>query len=815
MVEGDLVTSTRSGARLPQQNLTGLGAVGGPQGVAAGGLRIILEFLTQYDPAAVKQLEADLATLNADLNKFNAQAAKRANDNAKLAARIQKAEDKVEEAGAAARTRRFKRELADIRTLAKDPAQKTQAQARLNQLILDIQAAGITLNKTQLKDLTGLLGLDAKLLKGKQAQAAQQAVINALVQQQLAAEEQLAGFQRLKGGIGGRLGSLAIGAIGATIGGTILAGTVFMAMQAAVEAVGTAIEENIIDPTKRAREAMSELGQAMNALEGATDFEKAGTFLKSLGLEDNEANRRLLEQAAAFERVNAIIETRKQVVEATGKSEEVHKKQIEDVKNQLIEEAKANGNLVYSYQWVGSTSGKVLRAVANEQYYLMKATEEWQSVSEIAAEQARSEAFAKQSLAEANNRAAFAQQLLTAQIQAGIQRASDVFDQRIEGIADESARTRALQARLSRAQNRSGGASNARELANIAEERALVLLRMRLRDLGTAINIEKYEGKFRLEAINAKVRALQKEGEAQDRVNRLLALQYQMSKEIRREQGESIKDYLERRAQENREMLAERDQLRRDAQISALNEQKERLEDEIKLRELAEQAKQTAMQGTENAYVKSLEKQLQASKDRDKKEAEARKRALEKQKKELVDAANEALEIATAEQTATWKTTLFGMNNIQDLNRVSGHLQGLYRGKSAIEALVKSFGVPEWAARPFLTQLNAQIAAYRSAVARLSDKAAAGPPGTEKIRLASGGAFMLKNSTSPFGQNVQFGEEGSELGVVLSTKVVDQLRKMNFPQQIGPFYVQGSDNPLRDQFALKRLVREAVAEVLR
>src|SRR5690348_6309075 len=42
---------------------TSLGAVGGPRGVAAGGLRLIIELLTQYDGSKLKQLESDLKTL--------------------------------------------------------------------------------------------------------------------------------------------------------------------------------------------------------------------------------------------------------------------------------------------------------------------------------------------------------------------------------------------------------------------------------------------------------------------------------------------------------------------------------------------------------------------------------------------------------------------------------------------------------------------------------------------------------------------------------------------------------------------------------
>lgn len=804
--------NTRAGARLPQSNLTGLGAVGGPQGVAAGGLRVILEFLTQYDPAAVKQLESDLAQLNTDLANYNSQAARRAQEGIRLQDRIAKAEHRIAEADARNGNTRFKRELAQIRTLAENTTQRAEAQRRLQTLVAEVQASGVPLRARELSDLQRLLTLDRQLGLNKKQRAALQAQINALQQQEVAQQEQLTRFQNLRQGIGGKLGGLAIGAIGATIGGTILAGTVFMAMQAAVEAVGTAIYDNIIDPTHKAREAMAELGQAVNAVEGATDFSKASTYLKQLGIEANEATVALLAQASAASRAQAGIDAYKQIVEASANADALKKKQIEELAGTLQREDEISGNLVQTHERMGYSTA----LVADKQYYLNLATERYVGLADAAAAAARTEAFNKQALSEANARAAFAQELLNGQIQAGLDRASASYDARIAAVPDASARTQRLEKKIASAQSSGGGGGGASQKANIAEERALILLRMRLRDMGTAINLAKYEGKFRLEAINAKIRALQKEGDAQDRVNRLLKLQYEMSKEVTRQQGESIQDYLERRAQQNRDLLSQRDDLKRESQIAALNEQKERLEDEVKLQELAEKAKQKAIGGTQSAYINSLRKQLEASKKRDKEEAQRRKAALEKERKELVAAANEALKIATAEQTATWRTTLWGMDNIQNLNRVSGQLQGLYRGKGALEALVNSWGVPRWVAAPFLAQINAQIAAYNATKSRLYDKALAGPPGGQrKIPLAEGGIIALRNSSSPFGQNVQFGEAGTEIGVVLSAKVTDQLRRMNFPKNIGPFYMQGSNDPLRDQFTFKRIVKEAVAEALR
>lgn len=808
------MTSTRTGARLPQSNLTGLGAVGGPQGVAAGSLRVILEFLTQYDPSAVKQMEADLAQLNSDLANFNQQAAARAASNERLQKRISTAEQKIADADATQRTRRFKRELADIRTLAKDPATRGEAQRRLDQLVNDVRAV-TNLTARQEADMRRLLMLDGKRLRGKAAQAALEAQIAAILGQQEVKEQNLSRMQQLRQGVGGKLGALAIGAVGATIGGTILAGTVFMAMQTAVEAVGTAIQENIIDPGKRAREAMEELGGAINGIGEATDadFVKVNSWLQQFGLTVDDTTKAALEQAAAYTRVQASLEALQQATTAASNPEVVRKKQIEDISIALIKAAEQSDNLVTTTQIMGGTAGPIYQEVADKAYYLAEAEKVFVQWSNASAEAAQREAFSKQALAEANNRAAFAQNYLNSQIQASIGRVGESYDARIGAVSTESARTRRLQAAVNRAQSGGGGGGgNASQLANIAEERALTLLRMRLRLLGTSINISKYEGKFRLEAINAKIRALQKEGEAQDRVNKLLDLQYRMSQEIKRNEGESIQAFLERRAQENRDMLTEADDLRRERQIAALNEQKEQLEDEIKLRELAEQAKQAAMQGTQNAYLDGLQKQLEASKKRDEKEAAARKKALEKEKKDLVDAANTGIEIATAEQTATWKTTIRGLDNVQALNKWSGYIAGAYRGKAAIEALVKGFGLPAWVAAPFLAQLNAQIAAWNAQRAKAMANVL--PGSATKIHLAEGGV-ILKNSSTPFGSNVQFGEQGSELGVVLSTRVTDQLRRMNFPQQIGPFMIQSGGDPLRDQFAFKRLVKEAVAEVLR
>lgn len=808
------MTSTRTGARLPQSNLTGLGAVGGPQGVAAGSLRVILEFLTQYDPSAVKQMEADLAKLNADLATYQAQAASRAASNLKLQERITNAEQKLADAGAIANTRRFKRELDAIRTLSKDPSTKAQAQARLDQLVTDVKQV-VALNKTQENNLRNLILNQTKLNNGKAQQLTLEQQIAAILNQQQGTQANLTRMQQLRQGIGGKLGSLAVGAIGATIGGTILAGTVFLAMQTAVEAVGTAIEENIIDPGKRAREAMLELGKSIDAIGEATtsDTLKVNQWLQQFGLQVDESTEAALAQAAAVSRAQGAIEAYRLAVEASSNPEAARKKQIEELAKTLERQDEINGQLVQTHVKMGYSTA----LVTDKQYYLNLAEQQYIPIAGAAAEAAKREAAAKAGLARANDVAAFTQQMLNQQIQAGLDRAGAAYDARIQAIPEASARTKRLQAQLNRAQSGGGGGGSSNsQLANIAEERALTLLRMRLRELGTAINIEKYEGKFRLEAINAKIKALQKEGEAQQRVNDLLDLQYRMSKEIRREQGESIKDYLARRAQENRSMLAESDQMRRDAQITKLNEQKERLEDEIKLQELAEQAKQAAIQGTTAVNNDALQKRLAASIKNDQKVAEARRKALEKQKKDLIDAANKVIEIATAEQTATWRTALWGMDNINDLNIVSGHLSGLLRGKAALESLARAWGVPWQVVQPFITEINKQLGSYYARKSALTDKALRGKPGgSTKIKLAEGGVIQLNNASTPFGRNVQFGENGTELGVVLSTKVTDQLRRMNFPQQIGPFMIQSSGDPLRDQFAFKRLVKDAVAEVLR
>jgi hypothetical protein len=84
------------------------------------------------------------------------------------------------------------------------------------------------------------------------------------------------------------------------------------------------------------------------------------------------------------------------------------------------------------------------------------------------------------------------------------------------------------------------------------------------------------------------------------------------------------------------------------------------------------------------------------------------------------------------------------------------------------------------------------------------------------VGFQHGGVLELSNARNPFGQNVRTGEGGTEIGVILSNKVAAILKQRNGMEgQIGPFYVNGSDNPMRDRYALGRLVKEAVAEALR
>jgi len=789
-----------------------LGAVGGARGTAAGGLRILIEFLTQYDSAAVKALEKDLT----ELSNLETQAS-----NKSLAA--QRALDTAQK-----KTDALAKERARIvSTLAKKPS-------TVRSDLKEIEQAGVLskLGQQRLSNLDAELGAHGKLVRvvTQQARLAQtqnaraknlanlESERLAIQEQQLAVQSKLSFFQNLRGSVLPRLGGLAAGAIGGVFGGALI-GVGFAAAQAGLDAIEQQLLD-IFDPARHARDVLKEVADAINKFAESDDNagdRKQGAleFLKQYGITADEATVNILAQAAADQTGVEQLEARKKVLEIILHQEELRKKLIKDITDLTAKEQGVNPDGFFDLKDLGiagQIAAQAERDLANAQ-----------NAAALAAQEAAQEAYnleqARRSQAAAAQLATFAEQQLISAIRAGAASGVSAITSQIETLqnAGPSARTLALQAKIEKLQEAgSGGSSRNQELANIAEERALILLRQRLRLLGTAIDLEKFEGKFLLEAINSKIKALQKEAAAQDRINKLLDLQFRASQVLRRNEGESISDFLERRAQENRSILSEQRDLEREAVEDSLRELQEKTQDEVSLAELAERKKNAAAKTGADSRIKSLQKELQASQKADAAATKAKIEALEKQRKALEQLAEKAEEYATQAKNDQIREAISAADTIVKLQSISGEIAGLTAAKNFVRALVMSgaFTGPEAARlQEALNRIQSTLNQYTAKIHNVITHHAVG---TGPLQYAAGGLIPLTNASTPFGNNVRFGEEGTEAGMlVFQHSIAKSLRNQARTGQIGPFYVNKSDDWLKDRYDLKRIVEEAVDRAIR
>lgn len=792
--------------------LTGQGAVGGPRGVAAAGARILVEFATTYDATAVKQLQSDLAQFTNVIATEEARRTRIVQQNINARDRVKRASTLLDakialygERRGPFAERQMKQDLADAKKLAASPHLSDRAEARrvMETIITDLRTAAVITAQDEkvIRRMLASRNTEARTLR---AIRASEEKLSAAKKGQLATQQKLVALQKA-GALASRFGALAIGAVGGIFGGAAL-GAIFTVFQDAIETIGESLLV-VIDPLRNARKEFAALGEEIRGVSGEnviTDLDRVKEWAKQYGITLTETEAATLAGAVALDRYREAFEKLQAAREAAKAGDDATRQATRDLAQELIKQARAADDVETKIVGVGRGA----RRVVDYQYYFAQAAQQLTGDLNQQSIALRNQALAAQRSAEATAFAALAQQNFASAVNAAVGRQSASYDARIAALPQASSRTQRLEAQLNRASSGGGGSGNAAALRENAEERALTLLRMRLRLMGTAINIDKYEGKFRLEAINMRIQALREEGDQQDRVNRLLKNQYEQSQTVRREEGESIKEYLERRAQRNRELLAEADDLRREATIARLEKEKEVTEDEVKLRELAEQRKQLLMQGTTNAYIANLQKQLEASKKKDQEAYEKKKAALLKEKKLNEEAAQEAIELSSETKYAEVMAAIRGARTLEDLNRIGGTISGLQRGKAALQALVKGWGLPPGIAAEYINRIDNLLAAAKAQERKITTR-------TDRY-LAGGGIVELRNSMNPFGSNVHVGEEGSEIAVVLSNKVTNALaRAKGGAQQIGPFYVQGSGDLLRDQFALKRVVKEAMSEALR
>lgn len=799
---------------LPRTGLgtTSLGAVGGARGTAAGAIRILVEFLTQYDSAAVKQLETDLDALGkqqaAELNEQNKSAAALATNEAKRVKTVAALNKELVLQGKNQKI--IKAELKDITALG---AFSKEGKARLT--ALDTQLGG---NSKLVKLYRQQQGLLRQQLLLENQLAKRQAKRAFTEEARAGAQSELGGLQKLKSDIAPKLGGLALGAVGGIFGGALV-GVGFAAAEVLLEKIQEGLL-NLVDPSRQARDAIAEVGAAINSI-AASDkegdrLEAAKQFLQDIGISADENTAKILAEAAALEAANKALETRKQTVAIVTHLDTEQKKVLEDLTRQLIMEAYHVNNISQSMEGRLRGTGEWANFAAEAERTLANAENAGAAAARNAATEARLLESARRQQAAAAQLAAFAEEQLGGAIQRVTGMRTGAIDDQIAGVqaAGPSRRTKSLEDQIERLQNAgSGGNGRQRqqELANIAEERALILLRQRLRLLGTNINLEKYSGKFLLEAIHAKQKALEKEAAAQERLTRLLDLQYRMAQKIQRNEGESINDFLERRAQENRGFLEEQRELEREKTEERLAELEEKTADEVKLQELAERKKTTAVVSGTNNRIRQLQKQLAASRAADAAATKAKVAALEKQKKAYEKSAADAEHYAKESTNAQIREALRAVTSIQGLMKLSGQAAGLSAAKTFLQNLLSS-GVltPAEAAR-----VSEAIERITGTLQRIDKKADSFATRNGRTIYKEGGLVRLNNASTPFGANVRAGEEGDEYALIMQHKFSEGIKQsMKSPGDTN-VTIYRSDDWFRDRDAFRKVVREEVARALR
>lgn len=261
-------------------------------------------------------------------------------------------------------------------------------------------------------------------------------------------------------------------------------------------------------------------------------------------------------------------------------------------------------------------------------------------------------------IAKANNAAEAAVSAINARADALVQRTQDAADARIKALqrqaqgieATPSGRTKSLQAQLDalkdaepskRTQELADAIDNLtaaqarlqyqQQLADIDEQKHQILLKRRLDLTNAAIDLDKYQGQDRLIAIDALLERMRKQNEAQADFNKLLDIQYNIQRGVHREQGETIQDFIARRAQYYRGLLQQAAELRAKGPEADLEAEKERVQTSIQLKDLEEKKRKLIEDHARAQYLQSLQDQLAASKERDARELANRRDMLQKE----------------------------------------------------------------------------------------------------------------------------------------------------------------------------------------
>lgn len=441
------------------------------------------------------------------------------------------------------------------------------------------------------------------------------------------------------------------------------------------------------------------------------------------------------------------------------------------------------------------------------------------------------------------------------------------------GPSDRTQRLTVLVDKLNKAQERQQYQA---QLADIAEQRHLILLQRRLELSGKAIDLDKYQGKDRVTAIDALLSRMQKQNKAQSDFNSLLKIEYQISQGVSRNVGESIQAFIERRAQYNNDLLAQAAGIRSGQKTDQLQAEKARLTTLQQLHDLAAKRQELIDARAHALFMKRLQQRLQASQKADQAALAAKRKylqaeldaskkadqaALDHQKQAITDhivrvkaqaqsdiaainatrdhdiAAQQAsadAAIATEKQRnadaitaerAKYATILQLANQSEvdrrtlalnaaksniEVEQFAGAAGGSAYAYALLLAQIKGLGLDPAQTALLLANANQLRADSLKNLARLSNNGDR-TPGSH----AKGGVFPITNSMN-FGKDIRGGEEGKEIGVILSHRVAAALDKQRGGgPMFGDIHINASTDPHRDRFMFERTIRDIVRNELR
>lgn len=900
--------------------LTGLGAVGGRTGVGAGALRVIVEFLTQYDAKELKELESELQRLQGLENRHNTKLAALRKEEVRSQTALTRVQN-IQQRAAVSFTRAQLKEIREIRDLERSGARGSIKEANQRKTLL---AQQVNFRKAEISQLVNAdriaqkaqhqRALFATKIRGEEAKIAP------IMERQAQAQQRIGFMQNLRANVAPKLGALALGAAGGVFGGAVV-GIGFAAAEALISAVGAALR-NILDPAHEAREALAGVAEEVNkiaAKEGVSSIDAAKIALQQYGEAGKNVNAELLAQAGATQ---ALIEQNEKLAAILKVIEQAERLSFEAAKERvklqsesmgLGDPGAASSNRILSHivPDAFAESSRYAQLYGDEAEILAAVLRDLDMVSNSAANSASR-------LAAENLRAANAAAFSAVAHQSLSNALDRISNARITGLQDQlaglsssgpSARTSGIEAQIAGAQEAQAQAAYGAQLRNIQEERGLILLEQRIRFQGESVRLDQLSAQGQIIAIDARIEALQRaneldrerlevindqikamraadeaqdkkdraalevfdkqiaaireQGDAQERLNRLLDLQYRMSQRINRNQGESIGDFLARRANEQRSMLAEQASLRRDdavsaieqekqkisaiqetanerreaaieakeleaealqnriealekaraAEIKALQQRQQELQLEVRLQKLAEQEKALAAQESARKQMQYLQEQLRASQAADAAAVKSKQDAINKQIAAEQERNKRVQYWINEENQIRLRGAISGANSLSDLHAIAGELAGAQRALGELRALVRAGVLEPYMASPHIAAL---VAIVRSAQSKMAAYSTPNINSNTPVPFAKGGVFMLNNAmNSPFGANIRTGEEGSEIGVVLSNRVARALKDSQ-RQTVGnqTFVINRSDDPYRDKQRFKGAVRDVFSEIL-